>query len=368
MKIKTAYSVKPDAQDVVADIKEQLGDFDTKLLVFFASSTFPQAELAERVEAAFPCAETFGCSTAGEIVTGKMLTNSFVAMAFNGQAIKNSKVEVLEDLNKESARAFNAFHRYFGKTMAELDPQKYLGIILIDGLSCKEEQIMDKIGDLTDITFIGGSAGDDKKFEKTYVYANGKSYSNAAVLAILEPGVNFSFVKTQSVRELPKKLVVTKANELTREVFEFNSKHAAIAYAEAVGSSVADAPKYFMHNPVGLVFDGEVFVRSPLRMNGDRMIFACSVKEGMELSLLESTDIIASTKKALEEARNERDDISGIVIFNCMLRAVELEQKELVDDYGKLFEAEPTVGINCYGEQFIGHANQTAAMLIFHQS
>jgi hypothetical protein len=356
--------MKTDLHEVVADIKAQLDDFDIKLIVFFASSAFHPAEIAERMEAAFPAVETFGCSTAGEIVTGKMLTKSVVAMAFNSQAIKNCKVDVLEDLNKESFRAFNAFERHFGKTMKEMDPKQYVGIMLVDGLSGKEEMIMDRMGDLTNVIFIGGSAGDDLKFASTYVYANGKSYANAAVLAILEPGVEFSFVKTQSFCELPQKLVVTKANEFKREVLEFNNKPAAVAYAEAVGTSVADAPNHFMHHPVGLVFEGEPFVRSPQQIKGDKMLFYCSVKEGMELSLLESTDIIASTKKALEDARKEPGGISGIVNFNCILRTLELGQKKLAEDYGKLFEAEPTVGFSTYGEQFIGHANQTAAMLI----
>src|SRR5512137_2867961 len=120
MNIKTACSAKTDLQDVVADIQAQFKGFAAKLVVFFASSAFAPAEIAERMEAAFPSAETFGCSTAGEIVTGKMLTKSVVAMAFNRQAIKDSKVEVIEDLNKESFRAFNAFQRHFGKTMKEL--------------------------------------------------------------------------------------------------------------------------------------------------------------------------------------------------------------------------------------------------------
>jgi hypothetical protein len=366
MNIKTAYSVKTDLQDVIVDINAQLKDFETKMVIYFSSSTFPPAEIAERMEAAFPDAETFGCSTAGEIVTGKMLSKSVVAMAFNSQAIKNSKVEVIENLDKESFRAFNSFQRHFGKKMKAMDSKQYVGIILVDGLSGKEELIMDRIGDLTNVTFIGGSAGDDLKFTNTYVYANGKSYANAAVLAILEPGVEFSFVKTQSFCELPQKLVVTKANEFTREVLEFNNQPAAIAYAEAVGTSVLDVPNRFMHNPVGLVFEGEPFVRSPQQVKGDKMVFYCSIKEGMELSLLESTDIIASTKKALDVARQQPGGISGIVNFNCILRTLELGQKNQTEDYGNLFESEPTVGFSTYGEQYIGHINQTATMLVFH--
>jgi len=365
MNIKTAFSVKPDSQNAVADIRAQLKGIDPKLIVFFASSTFAPDEIAERMEAAFPSAETFGCSTAGEIVSGKMLTKSIVAMAFNKQAVKDCKVEVIENLNKESSQAFNAFQRHFKKTMKKMDPKQYVGIILTDGLSGKEELIMDKIGDLTNVTFIGGSAGDDLKFENTYVYANGKSYSNAAVLVVMKPANEFSFIKTQSFCELPQKLVVTKANEFTREVFEFNDKPAAVAYAEALGTSVEEAKTRFMHNPVGLVFEGEPFVRSPQQITGESMHFYCSVKEGMELSLLEATDIIASTKQALDDAQKELGGISGIINFNCILRTLELGQKGLTEDYGNLFELAPTVGFSTYGEQYIGHVNQTATMLVF---
>jgi hypothetical protein len=365
MNIKTAFSVKTDIQDAVQDIQTQLGDFKTKLLIFFASSTIDPGELAERMEAAFPSAETFGCSTAGEIVTGKMLTNSVVAMAFNRQAIKNSKVEVLDDLNKESHRAFNAFERHFDKPMSKMDPKQYVGIILIDGLSGKEELIMDRIGDFTNVNFIGGSAGDDLKFKETYVYANGKSYTNAAVLAILEPSTEFSFVKTQSFRPLQKKLLVTKANESNREILEFNHKPAAQAYAEALGTTVADSPNHFMHNPVGILFEGDPFVRSPQQIKGDSMLFYCGVKEGIELTLLESTDIISDTKNALEKARSELGSISGIINFNCILRTLELREKGISAAYGELFTDYPTIGFSTYGEQFIGHMNQTATMLVF---
>jgi hypothetical protein len=95
------------------------------------------------------------------------------------------------------------------------------------------------------------------------------------------------------------------------------------------------------------------------------MVFYCSVKEGMELSLLESTDIIASTKQSLDAARAEMGSISGVINFNCILRTLELGQKGLCEDYGKLFEGVPTVGFSTYGEQYIGHINQTATMLVF---
>jgi hypothetical protein len=120
-----------------------------------------------------------------------------------------------------------------------------------------------------------------------------------------------------------------------------------------------------MHNPVGVVYEGEPFVRSPQRIKENSIVFYCGVKEGIELSLLESTDIIASTKESLVSVESELGGISGIINFNCILRTLELREKGLTDDYGALFSDVSTIGFSTYGEQFIGHINQTATMLVF---
>lgn len=46
--------------------------------------------------------------------------------------------------------------------------------------------------------FVGGSAGDDLKFASTQVMIEGRSYTNAAVLFLLELKNGFDIVKTQS--------------------------------------------------------------------------------------------------------------------------------------------------------------------------
>lgn len=368
MTIQTAFSVRSAAREAAADIREQLGTVDAKMLIFFASPAFPPAEIADQMAKAFPDIVTFGCSTAGEIVTGRMLTHAVVAMAFDREAIRDVRIEVLEHIRSGNPvdRAFAAFDRHSAVPLATMDPEKYLGIVLVDGLSNAEERLMDRIGDLTNINFVGGSAGDDLHFAATHVYANGKSYTNAAVVAVVEPGCGFSLIKTQSFEVLPQRLRVTKVNEATREILEFNHQPAAAAYAAAVGTTVADAPRYFMSNPLGIVFDGEPYVLSPQRINGNGIHFCCGVKEGMELQLLASTDIIADTQKAIAAVKAERGTISGIINFNCILRTLELQQKGLAEAYGALFADVPTVGFSTYGEQFIGHMNQTAMMIAFH--
>ena len=367
MNIKIAYSTKPAVEAVVADLKAQLGNFTPNLVVFFASSTFAPEQLSFQMQAAFAPAVVFGNTTAGEIVSGRMLKNAVVAMAFNAEALPDFEIAVVERIRTENRipQAFTAFEKHFGTPMAKLDPQQYIGLILVDGLSGAEEKSMDKIGDLTNIFFVGGSAGDDLKFARTYVFANGQAYSDAAVLAILQPAARFAVIKTQSFCALRKTLLATKVNPARREVLEFNHKPALQAYAEAVGVPAQDAADYFMSNPVGVVAEGDIFVRSPQRLEGESMLFYCNVLEGMELSLLASTNIIEDTRQALAQKTQELGRISGILNFHCILRTLELEKKGLTEAYGRLFAEIPTIGFSTYGEEYVGHLNQTATMVAF---
>ena len=367
MNIKTAYSTKNNVEEAVSEIKNALKDAAPRMVLFFASSVFDQSALSDKMQKAFEPAVTFGCSTAGEIVSGKMLKNSIVAMAFTSNIISDVKVEVVNNPADRGRvdMAMDSFEKHYGEPVRDMDVRKYVGITLVDGLSGAEEKLMDRIGDKTNVIFVGGSAGDDLKFSSTSVYANGKAYSNAAVLALIKPKTSFSILKTQSFCSLGKRLTATKVDVEKREVLEFDNKPAAVAYAEALGIAPADAPNYFMRNPVGLMSGNEPYVRSPQQIQGNSMKFYCNIMENMELDILKSTDIVGDTKKAVEDKVREMGHISGIINFHCILRTLELEKNGQTEEYGKIFENIPTIGFSTYGEQYIGHINQTSTMLVF---
>ena len=139
---------------------------------------------------------------------------------------------------------------------------------------------MDAIGNLSDLTWIGGSAGDDLKFKETKVFAKGQSRTNAAVLALIRFDKGFDIIKTQSFGQTGKKLKATEVDEATRTVIKFNDQPAAKAYAAAIGYPSEKVADGFMRYPVGIMIDGEPFVRSPQRLDHDKMVFYCNIKQG----------------------------------------------------------------------------------------
>lgn len=369
--INAHFSEKSTEAEIVADFVMQFKGTNIKILIFFAAPKYDLDVLSHMLNEAFQNACVFGSSTAGEIVSGRMLKNSVVAMTIDDQIIEDVQVAVVQNMSKgiNVEEAFATFETHYNQSAYRMDPSQYVGLILVDGISRKEEQIMDLIGDRTDVIFIGGSAGDNRAFLKTYVCADGQAYTDAAVLVLMKMNeeATFGIIKTQSFEALNTKLVATKVNGSSREVIEFDHMPAAYAYAKAVGASTfEEVPNYFMTHPVGLfVGEDEFFIRSPQQLKGTSMLFYCNILEGMTVNLLTSTDMIVDTKKTIELKLNEWDRIDGLINFHCVERTQELERKNQVQQYGELFSDIPTIGFSTYGEEYIGHINQTSTMLAF---
>ena len=338
------------------------------VVVYFASPKHDPEALAAAVAGVFPSAATFGCTTAGELVSGAMTKGAIVAMGFGADIVSRAEVAMVDGI-KESVdginRAFAEWETRLGQPMLDLDPERWIGLVLIDGLSGAEERIMERLGDLTNVIFIGGSAGDDVAFKQTFVAANGRAASDAAVLALLECPNGFDIIKTQSFHATRQFLVPSKVDKAAREIIEFNGKPAAAAYAEALAVKPEDLAGQFMAHPLGLMVGGEPFVRSPQQVVGDSVRFFCGVDEGVKLAVLDSTSIVEDTALALKTALDRNPGAKGLLNFNCILRTLELEAEGLTEQYGKVFADIPTVGFSTYGEEYIGHINQTATMVLF---
>ena len=366
MAIQSALSTQPLSL-VAGDIRSQWVALAPKVVVYFGSTKYEHQDLAAAMQDAFPAALTIGCSTAGEIVSGRMLKQSVVALGLDGEEIEDAAVAVVETLSAgpRVAEAFQQFETHFQTPMQSLDLARFVGVVLVDGLCRSEEQLMDALGNLTDVIFVGGAAGDDLLFRRTFVSACGKAFPDAAVLLLLKVKKGFDIIKTQSFRALDKKLVATKVDEAQRRVDQFNHQPAAQAYADALGIPVAAIADFARQHPLGLMVAGEPYVRSPQQVQGESLVFYCNIKEGMELRLLASTDIVADTEKALAAKARALGPIAGLLDFDCILRTLELEQENRGGPYGALFHGIPTAGFSTYGEEYMGHINQTATMLVF---
>ena len=139
------------------------GSGDPAVVVYFASTCHSLAALSASMKAAFPRAAGIGCTTAGEISSGKMTTCSMVAMALPREIVAAAATAVVEDLKNPLAvsAALDSLSAQMGSPLSELDRGSHVGLILADGLSGAEEAIMQRIRDLTDLPFVAGRSADE---------------------------------------------------------------------------------------------------------------------------------------------------------------------------------------------------------------
>jgi hypothetical protein len=359
--IKIAASKNKDTLSAFSEIATLLEQITPTLVVVFYSSHHNAQQVADQARKTWPDSQSLGCSTSGEIISQEMMDGGMVAMAFDADTVLSAHVAVVDDI-ADAAKIKSAYQALDGN--ADVDLEKHIGLVLMDGMSGKEEFFLDHLGDITDLPFVGGSSGDDLAFKATTLFANGLAYGHGAVLAVLHAPAGVRVVKTQSFCTTGKTLTPTKVDDSGRQVFEFDGKPAGLAYMEAVGaSSLDEAAGHFMSSPLGLMDGDEPYVRSPQVFDNNTLKFYCAVSLGLPLDVLQSTDILAETRNALA-ATNADGKVAGILLFNCILRTLELKSKDKTEEFAALFTL-PTIGFSTYGEANIGHVNQTATMIAF---
>ena len=262
--------------------------------------------------------------------------------------------------------AFSSFERHYQIPVSAMAADEYVGLVLVDGMSGGEERLMEKIGDRCDLSFIGGAAGDDLQFRRTEVMVQGEAYTDAAVLLLIKPKRGFGIIKTQSFYGIGKTLMATAVDETAREVIEFNHEPAIDAYAKALGVSWDELPSLFMRHPLGLIIDGEPFVRSPQRIHDGALAFYCKIPAGTELEVLDATDIVEDTRRAVDNYEAKHGPASALVDFHCIQRTLQLRQENRCPEYGQIYKDRVAIGFSTYGEEYIHHINQTSTILVLH--
>ncbi|WP_027061530.1 FIST signal transduction protein [Mesorhizobium loti] len=341
-------------------------------LVFFSQSLVEAGALSRALMAYAPGLHHAGCSTAGEITPqgleeGHMLAMLLPSVAFTAVStmVDNLSSSGMDRITGE----VEALRRTLRGRVGVEQTSNTFALCFIDGLSYAEEAVSSAIHwRLDDIPLLGGSAGDDLKFETTRLISNGRVTSDSAIIVLISTEIPFHVFKTDNFVPTDEKLVVTASDADHRIVREFNATNAAEEYAASVGIVPQTlTPLSFASHPVVVKVGGEYYCRSIQKMHPDGSLsFFCAIDDGVVLSIAQPKDMVESTRAALREVEERLGGIDMILGFDCVLRRLDARNRQVFRDISELYRVNKVIGFGTYGEQYRSmHLNQTFTGIAF---
>jgi hypothetical protein len=350
--------------DACATALRSGGITQADMLIVFSSVALNQEEMLRGVRAAGGNAQLIGCTDAGEITSEGPSEQAVAVMAIESDSV--TFTTGIEGNVKADARAA-------GRTLAQAvhknAPDELRAFIMLpDVLVGNGAEIVRGIQEALGEHFpiVGGAAGDDFKFEKTYQY-EGERVMSGAVAGV---GLSGTFVMGAGVRHgwVPIGMPLRATRSKGAVLYELDHKPAVSIYEDYFGekaSRLKEEPlaRMAITYPLGVKVEGldEYLIRDPITVGEDGSITcAAEIPEGAEIRLM-----IGSKDKAVEAAqaaaRKFMDDFESqgaqpklALMFNCIARE-KLFGKEAFEEISAVMEIigrdVPLLGFYTYGEQ-----------------
>jgi hypothetical protein len=367
-----AHSRRIDTAAALRELKPQLAGSAPVVVLFFCSSNHDGLMLSTELKKLAPSWVVLGCTTSGEFTNAGMSQGGVVVLALSSAKVKRCSVQLTEygkggTVEQAVVDAGSRMARELGVDLRELNPDNWVGVVLNEGMNGNEEDVAATLGHIAPfISFVGGSAGDNLTLRECTVFVEGKKTSNGSALLLMEMAVPYAIVKSCSFEATEKRLRITKVAH--RVVYEIDGQPALARYAELVGVKPEQLDNgVFANNPLGLMIDGEPWVRSPNMILPDGgLMFGCRLLEGSELHLLKPTmQLVSDTRSALAKGAAQLGRTPSVgLLFNCAHRCVEIELRCIDAQFTEAISAFPAIGFNSYGESYLAQLNQTLIGLL----
>jgi hypothetical protein len=333
-------------------------------LIVFSSVAFDQTQMLKGVRSVAPDALLVGCSTSGEITTnGPSLDQSVAVMALRSDTLRFSGA-IGEYAQAGAREAGQRVAKMVLEQFGENKPQSFL--MFPDVLAANGSEVLAGVLDVLGQHFpvVGGAAGDDFQFKKTYQYFNGTVYSKAVVGLGVAGKVKAGIGVRHGWAPIGRPMKVTKSEGAV--VHEIDGKPAIEVYDEYFGKYADELRKETLGKlaityPLGIKTDesDEFLVRDPLSVDEYGSITcAADVPQDAEVRLMIGSrdEALAMAKRAANRALEQLDGAKpkAAIIFNCIARK-KLFGETSGDEIDAIQEVigrdVPLVGFYTYGEQ-----------------
>ncbi|MBU0456237.1 MAG: FIST N-terminal domain-containing protein [Pseudomonadota bacterium] len=355
-------------QEVAREAKRKLAT-PPAFALLYTSTQYDLKELLKAIREELGNIPLIGCTTGGEI-TNQQIAKQSVALALFSQS-DHFQFHVAMDIGLHDDPT-GCIQRIVDQLPKQPENFPYRSAILLhDGLAGRGEEAVLSAATILgpEISFAGGSAGDDLAFKETFVFCNDKITKDSAAICIIDSKSPAAVSVQHGHKPLKCGFVATKAIE--NVLYEINGKPAWSVWKETVRESAKalgiDVDQLKDHSKIGSLLiryelgldTGSGYkIRAPLSKNEDDSLnFGCTILEGAKFCIMESPkqaqldSAEEAAKKAIAQMKGR--EVAAALVFDCVCRAIILG-----DDFAKAItiiqktigKDVPLIGFETYGE------------------
>ncbi|MDO8600996.1 MAG: FIST N-terminal domain-containing protein [bacterium] len=333
-------------------------------IIAFASVGFDQQELTRGIREVSGKVPIIGCTDAGEITNEGPSQKSVGVMA-----ITSDQIVFTTGLGKDIKAGARMAGQAVAREVKERAPAELRAFIMLpDVLTGNGADVVRGVLDVLGLHFpvVGGAAGDDFLFQKTYQYRDDEVTSGAVAGVGLSGKFSMGIGVRHGWMPIGTPMKVTKSEGAV--VHELDNRPAVSIYEDYFGEKAADLKKEPLARmaityPLGIKVPDldEYLIRDPITVD-DKGAITCAaeIPQGSEIRLM-----IGSKEKAVEAAEDaarklmkeftiDKSEPKFILMFNCIAREKLFGQKanDEIQAVMKIIGKDvPLLGFYTYGEQ-----------------
>ena len=319
----STHTLEFEAERIVDELaeqaREQLGDNPPEACLVFSAIDVDHQAIAQGLQEVFGGIELIGASTDGELSSVQGFQQDSVTAIFLASDELDFAVGVGDKLATDPAAATE---RAVEQARQKLDGEPSLCVTTPSGLQTNSTLLMEglqsQLGETMPI--VGGLAGDQLIFERTFQYAGDRVFDDAVPVLLISGSISISHGVASGWAPLGDRVTIEKADG--NVVYEIGDQTAVEFYRHYIGDGDINDGVY----PLALYEeDGEDFyLRAPVGYDEGTgsVTFFGGVTSGdtAQITRAERTAVIEGTRKSVKSAYEAFDDDAtprACLVFSC---------------------------------------------------
>ncbi|WP_183567770.1 FIST signal transduction protein [Mucilaginibacter sp. SP1R1] len=327
MKTKQQYFLNSKWQELPSDLNYNNCQL---VFVFGPSACVVEPEIYQYLRKSYPVADIVLSSAAGGVIDDRVYDTSAIVTAVE---FEKTKVRCIKTNIRDHKNSFETGNYI----MKQLDQSDLKNIFVVsDGTCINGSELVEGFNhsNKQHIPVTGGLAGDDERFEKTFVGLNEiPGQGNVVAIGFYGNDLLIGHSSLGGWDEFGPERTITRSDK--NVLYEIDHRNALDLYKEYLGDFVDELPGSALLFPISIKINGltKSLVRTILNIDEEKktMIFAGNLPEGSKVRLMKANfnKLIRASSEAATNSFGDKEiyEPDLAILVSCVGRKLVLQER-----------------------------------------